>query len=266
MAEFIEDCDYAKLSVRILSLLGKQGPTSHNPSKYIRGIYNRVILEVATVRAAAVSALAMFAVAGDQISRNRILILLERCTDDIDDEVRDRACFYVSILQNPDSPLGGQLSLEFVSSESSFEWQSLESHLAHYISTKQFSKPFDISQIASISASDEQDMQMGILKHYIEKRASTMEIVMDEVVVSKKVVNSVAADLDIPGLNNLGPIFKSSPRIALTEPETEYVVTLIKHTYQAHLVLQVILNNLVSNRKYNGPCVPAERRGGFRPD
>ena len=46
---------------KVLYLLGEQGPKAQTPSKYIRYIYNRIILENATVRAAAVSALAKFA-------------------------------------------------------------------------------------------------------------------------------------------------------------------------------------------------------------
>lgn len=37
----------------------------------------------------------------------------------------------------------------------------------------------------------------------------------------------------------LGPLFKSSLPIELTESETEFVVRCIKHTFARHLVLQV---------------------------
>ena len=47
--------------IQILHFLGNEGPKTADPSKYIRYIYNRVILENATVRASAVSALAKFA-------------------------------------------------------------------------------------------------------------------------------------------------------------------------------------------------------------
>jgi coatomer protein complex subunit gamma len=62
LCEFIEDCEFTYLSTQILHLLGKEGPKTVDPSKYIRYIYNRVILENATVRASAVSALAKFGV------------------------------------------------------------------------------------------------------------------------------------------------------------------------------------------------------------
>jgi coatomer protein complex subunit gamma len=36
LCEFIEDCEFTKLSVRILYLLGVEGPKSPQPTKYIR--------------------------------------------------------------------------------------------------------------------------------------------------------------------------------------------------------------------------------------
>lgn len=75
--------------MRILHLLGQEGPRTSNPARYIRFIYNRVLLENATVRAAAVSALARFGALCDDLLPN-VLVLLSRCQMDADDEVRDR--------------------------------------------------------------------------------------------------------------------------------------------------------------------------------
>lgn len=79
LCEFIEDCEFTKLSVRILHLIGVEGPKAAQPSKYIRYIYNRVVLENAIVRAAAVSALAKFGVnVGDETVKSSIRVLLTR--------------------------------------------------------------------------------------------------------------------------------------------------------------------------------------------
>lgn len=79
LCEFIEDCEFTKLSVRILHLLGVEGPKSPQPSKYIRYIYNRVILENAIVRAAAVSSLAKFGInVADNAVKRSIKVLLTR--------------------------------------------------------------------------------------------------------------------------------------------------------------------------------------------
>jgi coatomer protein complex subunit gamma len=102
LCEFIEDCEFTKLSVRILHLLGIEGPKTPNPTKYIRYIYNRVVLENAVVRAAAVASLGKFGVeVGDKeegkVGRS-VRVLLSRCLDDVDDEVRDRAAMYLKVL------------------------------------------------------------------------------------------------------------------------------------------------------------------------
>lgn len=79
LCEFIEDCEFTKLSVRILHLLGAEGPKAPQPTKYIRYIYNRVVLENATVRAAAVASLAKFGLNGlDEKLSTSVNVLLRR--------------------------------------------------------------------------------------------------------------------------------------------------------------------------------------------
>ncbi len=79
LCEFIEDCEFTKLSVRILHLLGIEGPKTKQPTKFIRYIYNRVVLENAVVRAAAVSSLAKFGVCvGDPAVTKSVNVLLRR--------------------------------------------------------------------------------------------------------------------------------------------------------------------------------------------
>lgn len=104
LCEFIEDCDFLQLATRILHLLGREGPRTTTPAKYIRYIYNRVILESAEVRAAAVSALARFGASSDELLPS-ILVLLKRSMLDEDDEVRDRASFFYGILSQSDKAL-----------------------------------------------------------------------------------------------------------------------------------------------------------------
>ena len=78
-----------------------EGPLAKNPSSYIRFIYNRVNLEKAVIRAAAVSALATFAHKVESL-RQSIILLLRKCLNDSDDEVRERAFCYLSVLGEAD--------------------------------------------------------------------------------------------------------------------------------------------------------------------
>ena len=85
-----QDCEFTYLSTQVLHLLGIEGPRTKEPAKYIRYIYNRVILENATVRAAAVSSLAQFGALVEEL-RPRVQVLLKRALHDNDDEVTVQA-------------------------------------------------------------------------------------------------------------------------------------------------------------------------------
>ncbi len=50
----------------------------------------------------------------------------------------------------------------------------------------------------------------------------------------------------IPEIKALGPLFKSSAEVELTDAGTEYVVTCVKHTFRSHMVLQVSLHLLLA--------------------
>lgn len=98
LCEFIEDCEYPPLCVKVLSLLGELAPSTSCVSKYIRFIYNRLILEASAVRAAAVHALTTVGHRCPQL-RKDISALLESCLVDNDDEIRERAHLYFKALR-----------------------------------------------------------------------------------------------------------------------------------------------------------------------
>jgi coatomer protein complex subunit gamma len=109
LCEFIEDCEFTKLAVRILHLLGMEGPKTAQPTKYIRYIYNRVVLENSIVRAAAVTALAKFGVGQkDPEVKRSVDVLLTRCLDDTDDEVRDRAALNLRLMKEQDDEVAAK--------------------------------------------------------------------------------------------------------------------------------------------------------------
>jgi coatomer protein complex subunit gamma len=104
LCEFIEDCEFTPLSTQILHLVGVVGPTTVAPARYIRFVYNRVILENAAVRAAAVSTLSKFAAQLPAL-RVSVSVLLRRSLRDDHDEVRDRATLALRLLGDGDSVL-----------------------------------------------------------------------------------------------------------------------------------------------------------------
>ena len=85
------------MSTQILHLVGIVGPTTVAPARYIRFVYNRVILENAAVRAAAITTLAKFAARLPALQAS-VSVLLRRSLRDEDDEVRDRATVALRLL------------------------------------------------------------------------------------------------------------------------------------------------------------------------
>lgn len=149
LCDFIEDCEFNEILVRILHLLGKEGPSAPNPSLYVRHIYNRVVLENSIIRSAAVVALSKFALTkNDPTLYESIISLLKRIANDKDDEVRDRATIaleFIDSARNKDDVIAQNL----IESKYFYDIPSLESKLSSYISsnTDSFATAFDVNQV-----------------------------------------------------------------------------------------------------------------------
>ncbi|KAG6911358.1 hypothetical protein DXG01_001029 [Tephrocybe rancida] len=242
LCEFIEDCEFTKLSVRILHLLGMEGPKSPQPAKYIRFIYNRVVLENATVRAAAVASLAKFGVNSvDSTLRKSISVLLNRCLDDVDDEVRDRAALYLKVFT--EKPLADT----YVKEESVFSLAALESKLVAYVKDPSAStQAFDASSVPKISRS--QAAQDAARPSTLEtigapttKKASDTPPPPSAAEKQSAYAQQLA---EVPEFASYGPVQNSSATpTQLTESETEYQVSCVKHIFADHVVFQFNVSN-----------------------
>lgn len=242
LCEFIEDCEFSYLSTQILHFLGNEGPKTLDPSKYIRYIHNRVILENATVRASAVSALAKFGALVESL-KPRILVLLRRCLYDNDDEVRDRATLYLSALVEGSSLEDQDLKADkFVFGTLDVPLQNLEASLQAYEAGE---APFDIHKVP-------RDVKA---QPYSEKKVPgpkkpTKDAGLPATANGTTISGARAADAYekllslIPEFSDFGKLFKSSSPIELTE-ETEYEVKVIKHVYPGHIVFQFDCTNTI---------------------
>lgn len=141
LCEFIEDCEFTYLSTQILHVLGKKGPKTMQPGRYIRHIYNRIILENATVRAAAVTSLAKFGALVPSLRAN-IIVLLKRCVHDADDEVRDRSTFYGAVLASDSEPL----VKKYIVDVAPMKLAGVEKALGEYRAEGDFSAPFNFAR------------------------------------------------------------------------------------------------------------------------
>ncbi|KAF8512705.1 coatomer subunit gamma [Gautieria morchelliformis] len=244
LCEFIEDCEFTKLSVRILYLLGIEGPKAPQPTKFIRYIYNRVVLENAVVRAAAVSSLAKFGVnVADMTVKRSISVLLSRCLDDVDDEVRDRAAMYLRVIDD------ASLAETYVKEDSVFSLSALESKLVSYVNDTDASKqPFDVSSIPKISRAQAatevaRPSSLDTISAPVSKKPDATAVAPPPTAAETQ--SAYAAQLAaVPELASYGPVLNSSAKPApLTESETEYLVTCVKHLFKDHVVFQFNVSN-----------------------
>ncbi|KAI3446100.1 hypothetical protein Pfo_002765 [Paulownia fortunei] len=236
LCEFIEDCEFTYLSTQILHFLGNEGPKTSDPSKYIRYIYNRVILENATVRASAVSTLAKFGAMIDSL-KPRIFVLLRRCLFDNDDEVRDRATLYLNTLGDGSVAETDKDVKEFLFDSLDIPLTNMETSLKNYIQNPA-EEPFDINSVPREAKS----------QPLAEKKAPGKK---PTVLGAPPSAPTSAADAyerllsSIPEFASFGKLFKSSAPVELTEAETEYAVNVVKHIFDRHVVFQYNCTNTI---------------------
>uniref|UniRef100_A0A8C6XKW2 Coatomer subunit gamma n=1 Tax=Naja naja TaxID=35670 RepID=A0A8C6XKW2_NAJNA len=220
LCEFIEDCEHTVLATKILHLLGKEGPRTPTPSKYIRFIFNRVVLENEAVRAAAVSALAKFGAQNENLLPS-ILVLLQRCVMDSDDEVRDRATFYLNVLQQRQLTLNAA----YIFNGLTVSIPGMEKAL-HQYTLEPSEKPFDMRSVPLATAPIfEQKAEISLVANKPEKVAPSRQDIFQE---------QLAA---IPEFKSLGPLFKSSEAVQLTE-----------HVFSNHIVFQFDCTNTLNDQ------------------
>ncbi|KAG5363772.1 putative coatomer subunit gamma [Yarrowia sp. B02] len=266
LCEFIEDCEYTEIVVSVLHTLGQEGPAAANPTVYIRYIYNRIVLENAFIRAAAVSALAKFALVDDASVKKSVKVLLERSLEDETDEVRDRAVIALKLLEGPPAE-----AKAYISPESRFSLPILEHKLALYVtgSGADFETPFDMSSVPLIT---DQEAREAALKAHRESTEPTPVVNAPAAAATsanlasksnaheaaiqraEKLASELAA---IPDLAAFGTPLKSSLPVALTESETEFVVSCVKHVYASHVVLQYDVHNTLPDALLRGVSVVA---------
>lgn len=212
MAEFIEDCGYEILQCRTIHLIGELGPNSNEPSHLIRFIYNRFILDKGQSRAAAVTALAKFARI-PELSEN-VKILLNRCLEDKDDEVRERAKFYLDSIERGEIPRA-VLHVSISQIEKAVR------------KCKETGRAFDLEMAKNIHEEPEEQKSGPILPQ-------------------KPIDLNLYGG--VPELEALGKPLSSTNTVTLTEKTAEYMVSLITHNYQSCLLLQFNITNTLKNQ------------------
>jgi len=259
LCEFIEDCEHTSLAVRILHLLGKEGARTKQPTKYIRFIYNRVILENAAVRVAAVTALAHFGATCPDLLPN-VLVLLQRSKMDTDDEVRDRATYFYSVLSHQQDALNSQYILEGLQ----VSLVTLERALMQYVQQPS-SAPFDLNLVPLAAPIEEPSTTTG------GEGLARSSGAANPVAMATARLPATASRQDvyieklqaIPQFAAFGPLFKSSTPIEMTDSISEIVVQCVKHTFAQHIVLQFDCTNTLNANLLENVSGAVEAPEGF---
>jgi coatomer protein complex subunit gamma len=259
LCEFIEDCEFSELIVQILHLIGSIGPATSTPSRFIRYIFNRVILENSIVRAAAVSTLGTFASKVTEL-RSSIISLLKHSLIDEDDEVRDRTALIVAsfgALENFSVPnykqddyikdgkyilLEEPLQMSFSAME-----RSMKAYMEYPNALHDNAKPLTFNSLPVIEEAYIPSLP-AIRSGATKKKGATAPTEGSEGAVSTSVDPSSIV-YRIPEFANLGRAFHASKEIPLTETEMEYVVTCTKHIFESHVVLQFVILNTIDDQR-----------------
>lgn len=285
LCEFIEDCEYPLLSVRILHLIGELGPKTTAPARYIRFIFNRVLLELPCVRAAAVSCLARCAVEQPRL-KNDIYLLLQRSLADEDDEVRDRATMYSAMLKHfqpkdvsavsasmteeedgyvevkADNETVEDTTIEEVVENSvlldmvrvqppPFSLHQLESSLLRYLNDADFDSPFGDSHVKAFieeeAVSGGGSPQRKTDDQKSGEAVDTYAFGGTQARLDEERWNALL-ESKAKSLPDLGTSLCVSSPQSLTEPEAEYQVECIKRVYSKYVVLQFNVSQSIESQ------------------
>jgi coatomer subunit gamma len=209
LADFIEDCIFENLQLRVIFFLGEHGPASAEPIHLIRYIYNRLILEKPSIRAAAVSALFKFGRVSEL--RPSVQTLLEQCLEDRDDEVRERALFYLDCMKKERF---GRVLLPVTIAK-------LEKIVAQCRNT---GKAFHYDLVLTAEPKEE-EKKTAVLPEAVKK-------------------NRFAG---IPELEALGEPISTTQGVSLTEKNAEFVVEMKTHVFEAQVLLEFCVRNTLSD-------------------
>lgn len=111
-----------------------------------------------------------------------------------------------------------------------------------------FDNPFDITSIPVVTKeqADAEDRSKKLtavtptIKAPTKTTQSTTEVAASASAAAEKYQQEI---LQIPEMKSYGSVLKSSAAVELTESETEYVVSVVKHIFKEHIVLQYEVKN-----------------------
>lgn len=235
LAEFIDDCEFSQITKRVLMHLGEEVPSCANPRRFVRYVYNHATLEKPDVRAVAVTTLAKIA-ANVPTLRRSIVALLKRSCSDSDDEVRDRAVLYAKLFLQNDEVLVRTYVNDVAAAVSQ-----------HRHALRDAKKK---TSAAADGGTSEADMMAAALVASVQSSGA-----VGMAPATPAVLQGRDALRHVKQLRELGEPAKSTESVPLTEADNEYVVSVMKHLYPEHVVLQFKVKNMMDGMLFKNVLV-----------
>eukprot|EP01053_Blabericola_migrator_P005257 Blabericola_migrator_1__5256@NODE_26_length_20894_cov_127_933788_g23_i0_p3_GENE_NODE_26_length_20894_cov_127_933788_g23_i0NODE_26_length_20894_cov_127_933788_g23_i0_p3_ORF_typecomplete_len944_score207_40Adaptin_N/PF01602_20/1_5e83COPgamma_platf/PF08752_10/8_3e27COPgamma_platf/PF08752_10/2_1e03Coatomer_g_Cpla/PF16381_5/2e08Cnd1/PF12717_7/1_3Cnd1/PF12717_7/5_6e02Cnd1/PF12717_7/0_5Cnd1/PF12717_7/3_6HEAT_2/PF13646_6/13HEAT_2/PF13646_6/2_9HEAT_2/PF13646_6/20HEAT_2/PF13646_6/1_4e04Vac14_Fab1_bd/PF1275 len=274
LCDFIEDCEYHTLCCHILAFLAVEVPQTQYPSKYLRFIYNRCILESATVRGAAIDCLARIAKSTEEVRGDVITVLNSGLLLDIEDEIRDRSRLALRVLKKDAGAVDDQASettatgsqeesvddiLEEVTLEKAelpFSVDALIDRLTTGLVRNKLTEALDLdalpdeNQYAQTKAKEKEEKaktEVATLK--VAKGLTDPEPPVSLESLSTPSYHRAIKALAPPG-EDLGGVHHTCAPVPLTESEAEYVVQAVKHFWDntQYVSLEVFVRNTLEHQ------------------
>ncbi|KAL7668812.1 hypothetical protein ACOME3_009496 [Neoechinorhynchus agilis] len=237
LCDFIEDCEHVQLSTRILHLIGQLGGKGSNGRairKYIRYIYNRIMLECPRIRAAAITALTKLALNGmDETMIKPVVSLTEWSSNDLDDDVRDRANFSIEILSSQEISEAREMFNEISNLP-----PDAKTHLPNdkSIDEIEFSDLFDTTKVNQRHIDRASPIVLGS-GNFADSLLLESPNVSGTESFPKAMIDVLKNDI----------LFKSCSPVELTESELEYTVRCVKRIYQRSIVFEFHIANTLDD-------------------
>lgn len=265
LCELIEDCEYTKLSTRVLHYLAGAGPESKIAPRIVRAISNRLILENTWIKAAALNALCSFGAALPEL-RGSILTLIRRCLADEDDEVRDRAA--LALEQLADEQRAPQLGPAHTAQAVPGGVAALRRSLLAFrdrpapgrvcFSKLPYVEPPEESPSQGDEGSDEEDAARAGAGAAKGGAAAAAAGGSDADAASDAGHEALRALYAVPEFAGVGQQLTSGRTAYLTEHETEYVVACTKHVFPEHVILRFVVVNTLDDQELRNVRVAVE--------
>lgn len=141
-----------------------------------------------------------------------------------------------------------------------FSLPVLEDQLAHYVNgsnAEAFADPFDFSNVPVVtreqSLAEDRTKKLTTATPTLKApsvgpkkvdAANAAQAAANATVASQQYAQQLQA---VPEFKEYGALLKSSTTVELTESETEYVVSAVKHLYKEHVVLQFDIKNTLAD-------------------